>query len=216
MNLKLVRVGERGVRVSSLLPEGTELVADWAWTPDGQGLAISLPRTEERPWRLERISLQGQRELLAGGEAGLSREGIYTWAPYGLTWSPDGRYLAYYLLANSSSLNADGVPLEVLDVVEPQKRITLGPCLPYRQWLAWSSQGNQLAFIQGAGREATENKRLTVLTLPGGRLTAHGQEGWVDSQPCWLPSSHRGGLCSSPGGCQTPIQIYLLPGERCW
>ncbi|MGI9950961.1 stalk domain-containing protein [Moorellaceae bacterium AZ2] len=187
MNLKLATIEEGGTRVVRLLPDKSELVEDLAWAPDGQSLAIALPRTGELPWRIERLGLTGERTLLLeGAEKGAEGEDEYLRVPWGLTWSPNGRYLAFYLLFNSGSLNADGVPLQVLDL-EQHRLIDLGTSLPYRQWLAWSPDGNSLAFIQGAGREATENKHLAVVSLPEGEVASYGQPGTTDSQPCWLP-----------------------------
>jgi hypothetical protein len=195
MNLKLATIKDGRVQVMALLPDRSELVQDFAWAPDGQSLAVSLPRTEDQPLRIDRLTLKGERHnLLTLGEAGTAVDEIYFSYATGLKWSPNGRYLAYYLHFNAASLSADGVPLEVLDLDNPRQPLDLGTSLPYRQWLAWSPDGDRLAFIQGSGREATANKRLCIVTLPGGKITFYDQPGRVDTQPLWLPAPYDGVL----------------------
>lgn len=224
-NLKLATVTEKGVQAKLLLPDYSLPVEDWAWAPDGQSLAISVKRTAEEPWRIDRLTLAGERtNLLKGKGVGHPQGDIYFSHAVGLKWSPNGRYLAYYLRYNAASLSTDGVPLEVLDLENPQKPLTLGICLPYRQWLAWSPDGNKLAFIQGSGREATYDKHLSVVTLPEGRITSYGQPGTVDSQPHWLTEPQEGllfcrGLATNtwdkrhPGVWVSDQRIWLAAGD---
>lgn len=196
MNLKLAAIqDDASARIKNLLPDGSERVEDFSWAPDGKSLAISLPRTENKPLRIDRLTLAGERHnLLTLGEAGTAVDEIYFSYAIGLKWSPNGRYLAYYLHYNAASLSTDGVPLQVLDLDNPSRSLNLGTCLPYRQWLAWSPYGNKLAFIQGSGREATANKRLCIVTLPEGNIDFYDQPGRVDSQPLWLPAPDDGVL----------------------
>ena len=196
MNLKLAAIqDDASARITTLLPDGSETVEDFAWAPDGKSLAISLPRTENKPLRIDRLTLAGERHnLLTLGEAGTAVDEIHFSYAIGLKWSPNGRYLAYYLHYNAASLSTDGVPLQVLDLDNPGRPLNLGTCLPYRQWLAWSPDGNKLAFIQGSGREATANKRLCIVTLPEGNIDFYDQPGRVDSQPLWLPAPDDGVL----------------------
>ncbi|QGP91306.1 hypothetical protein MGLY_06370 [Neomoorella glycerini] len=195
MNLKLAAIEDGQAKVTALLPDKSELVQDFAWAPDGQSLAVALRRTAEQPLRIDRITLTGERSnLLTLGEAGTPEGQIYPSFATGLTWSPNGRYLAYYLHPNSGSLAADGVPLQVLDLEKSSQPLALGTSLQYKQWLAWSPDGNKLAFIQGGNREATYNKRLCIATLPAGQITFYDQPGRVDTQPLWLPAPHDGVL----------------------
>jgi len=196
LNLKLAAIASGQAQVTALLPDKSELVQDFAWVPDGQSLAISLGRTKEQPLRIDRLTLKGERtNLLTLGEAGTTTDQIYTSFATGLSWSPNGRYLAYYLHPNSGSLSADGVALQVLDLENPGTQpLKLGTSLHYREWLAWSPDGGRLAFIQGSGREATANKRLCVATLPAGKITFYDQPGSVDTQPLWLPAAAGNGV----------------------
>ncbi|WP_258358536.1 stalk domain-containing protein [Moorella sulfitireducens] len=220
MNLKLAAIKDDGVQITALLPDGSEVVEDFAWTPDGQALAVSLPRTEDQPLRIDRLTLAGGRHnLLTLGEAGTAVDEIYFSYATGLTWSPNGRYLAYYLHFNAASLSADGVPFEVLDLDNPGRSLNLGTCLPNRRWLAWSPDGNKLAFIHGSGREATTNKHLGIVTLPEGQIDYYDQPGLVDSQPLWLPAPDDGVLICR--GLETTSRENQQPGvlvrhQRIW
>jgi len=57
--------------------------------------------------------------------------------------------------------------------------------LIYKGWFAWSPDSKRLAFIAGDGREATGNKRLSVIDLPDGRIEVWGSAGMVYTQPLW-------------------------------
>ncbi|WP_406676891.1 stalk domain-containing protein [Neomoorella carbonis] len=224
MNLKLAAIESGKAKVTALIPDKGELVEDFAWAPDGQSLAISLPRTQDEPLRIDRLTLKGERSnLLTLGEAGTPIGEVYPSFAYGLSWSPDGRYLAYHLHPNSASLAADGVDLQVLDLEQPGKPLDLGVTLNYSGWLAWSPDGSRLAYIRGGGRDATIDKRLTIVDLEaGGKITDYGQAGQVDTMPVWLPAADGGVLlCRGPenkyweGNQQNDARV-LVPGQRIW
>ena len=194
------------VSVNNLLAENSN-VFDFAWSPDGQNLAVSFPRKRDKPLSIDRISLIGERtNLLTLGEAGAVEDIVYPWAATELKWSPNGRYLAYYLRPNSGSLSADGVSIQVSDLKNSGKSFELGGGLQYSEWLAWSPDSTRLAYIEGGGREATVNKHLYIADMTNGcKLTTCEQSGQVDSQPVWM--------LNLPGTRSLPLkdkQDYLL------
>lgn len=221
MNLKLAAIKDGKAEVTALIPDKSELVQDFTWAPDGRSLAISLARTEDHPVRIDRITLRGERtNFLTLGGAGIALGEVYPSFATGLSWSPNGRFLAYYLHPNSASLAADGVQLQVLDLEKPGQPLDLGTCLHYRHWLAWSPDGRRLAFIQGSGREATYNKRLCVVTLPEGTIAFYDQPGKADTGPLWLPAPADGvlfcrGLERTSWGDDKPSGV-LLSDHRIW
>ena len=66
------------VAATSLWPQNSEIIESLAWSPDGQSLAISLPRNEKQPLRIDQITLKGDHtNLLTLGEAGKMENEIY-------------------------------------------------------------------------------------------------------------------------------------------
>jgi len=207
---------------TALLPEHSD-VADFAWAPDGQSLAVSLPRNKERPLLINRIDLKGRSvNLLTYDEPDAADEFLSARSAAGLQWSPDGRYLAYYLEPGSASLAADGVSIQVLDLQQSGQPLDLGGGLKYAQWLAWSPDSARLAYIVGGGRDATVNKRLYLADMRnGGKITDCGSAGQVDTQPVWSPHEpysllfNRGKEGGNwAGGDNLPN--VLAPGQRIW
>ncbi|MBC7336025.1 MAG: PD40 domain-containing protein, partial [Clostridia bacterium] len=99
-NLKIATIGAGGAKATALITGG-EPVEDFAWSPDGQSLVVSLHDEADLLLRLDRLTLKGERSnLLTLGEAGNStnpRSEVLPFHAQGFSWSPDGRYLAYYL-----------------------------------------------------------------------------------------------------------------------
>ncbi len=218
---RLAEVAEDGrVTVRPLLPASEE-VADLAWSPDGKSLAVSLPRSPRHPTQIDRVTPDGKRTLLwtTGEPLGAGQtDDLYIWAAVGLTWSPDGKRLVYYLHPNSGSLTADGVGIQLLDV-NTGKTTDIGEGLTYRQWLAWSPDSARLAFVRGGPREATTNKQLAFAEA-GGRVVPAGKPGFVDTQPVWTRLQPydllfvRGKDTTAWEG--KPQAGVLVPGQRVW
>lgn len=219
-NLKLAALTNGQVRVTCLLPDKTGAVMDYAWLPDGGSLTVALRRTATEPLRIQRVTLQGERrDLLNLGQTGITPGAIHASYALGLRWSPDGRYLAYYLHPNSASLAADGVELQVLDTQGGGPPRSLGTALGYRPWLAWSPDSKELAFIAGGDRLASAGKRLHILDVTTGTVRDAGRDGQVDSQPVWLPTPGAGLLfCRGPENASwEPKENGLwVPGQCLW
>ncbi|MDI6907698.1 MAG: stalk domain-containing protein [Thermoanaerobacterales bacterium] len=219
-NLKIASLEDNGrVTVSELLPDKSG-VGHFAWAPDGQSIAVSLPRTRERPLLIDQITLGGKiTNLLTDGEPYPPGEYFYTRSATGFRWSPDGRYLAYYLEPGSPSLAADGVDIRVLDVQRPGRPLELGAGLKYPQWLAWSPDSSRLAYMDGYGRDATVDKRLYLADMRSGSITDCGSAGQVDTQPVWSPAEPYHLLF-----CRGKENVWwdgfkggvLVPGQRIW
>jgi WD40 repeat protein len=220
-NLKISSLKTGVPDTTDLWPQNGEIIESLAWSPDGQSLAISMPRNAKQPLRIEQISLKGDHtNLLTLGEAGIKENEIYTRVATGLKWSPNGHCLAYYLKRDSASISADGVAIQVLNI--PQKKsIYLGGGLAYAQWFDWAPDSSQLAYIVGGGREASINKRLHIVDVEtGGQITDCGQTGQVDTHPRWLSTPANGILfCRGTETLDWEGQEQagvLVPGQRIW
>lgn len=212
---------ETGVVDTTILRSpNSEAIESLAWSPDGQSLAISLPRNEKHPLQIDKITLKGDNSnLLTLGEAGIKENESYTRVATGLKWSPDGHHLAYFLKPNSASISADGVAIQVLNI-PLNKTIDLGVGLAYVQWFDWAPDSSQLAYIAGGGREASIYKRLRIVIVKTGQITDCGQTGQVDTQPRWL-STPANGILFCRGTETLDWEDHeqagvLVPGQRIW
>lgn len=196
---------------------------DFAWMPEGKALLVATPAAAGQSPRLLKMDLTGK----VGKSFGIAdkpniNEGIYASQAAGLSVSPDGRYVAYYLLPNSSSIAADGVPLELLDLQHPARRVELGSSLAYREWLAWSADSNRLAFVGGGGREATTGKNLMIAERRNEFRTIQvGQKNFLGVQPEWADATgsklyyEYGKENTSWLGNFDPERV-MVPGQRIW
>ncbi|WP_126427157.1 WD40 repeat domain-containing protein [Brevibacillus marinus] len=219
---RLATLADNGSIQSETLLRG-DAVVELAWSPDGQSIAVSEARTADEPLRIRRLSRDGTWSVLYTGESPQQTDELFVREAAGLTWSPNGEYLAYFALPNAASLAADGVPLHLLELATGETK-KVGEGLAYPEWLAWSDDSRQLAFIQGSGREATRNKQLQLFQPADGKLAAAGQAGYVDTAPVAADASGsflfvRGpeaawGEAAQPEAAQ-PAGVYV-PGQRIW
>lgn len=195
-------------------------ILDYEWAPDGRSLAVSFynPRMANQPLHIDQIALDGKRSrLLTLPNSDPTAVSLACGAADGLSWSPDGRYLAYFLYPFSGSVAADAAAIRLLDLQHPAASRDLGTGLIYKDWFAWSPDGRELAFITGDGREATHHKRLSIIDASSGKIIDWGSEGLVDTQPLW-DSLHPGNLlfCRGPATDWQNGDGVLVPGQRIW
>ena len=217
---KIAHIDDGGkVTMHSLYPS-CEQVVDLAWSPNGKSLAISLPRkTKKEPLIIDRITLNGVRtNLLTKFYPVVKGESIYVWAASGIKWSPNGQFLAYYLLPNSASLAADKTYIQLLNIPK-HETVNLGNGLAYREWLAWSPDSTYLAYIQGNKREATIDKHLYLLDTQKYRYTNISKSGYVDTNPVWSKAIPYDLLFLRGKAVKwenISLAEVLVPGQRIW
>jgi hypothetical protein len=114
--------------------------------------------------------------------------------PLGLvTFSPDGRFLFYFVdPMSSASIAADGLVLRVLNVATGTTRAVTS-MLMYSDYWSWC--GSTLVLTAGGNRLATANKRLVVARPPDWRPKAL----WSD------PSRAFGSVACSPDGASVAV-----------
>ncbi len=221
-NLFLCKL-EKGKVTSVTNPTGEISISDFAWLPEGRGLLVSTPAAKEQPIKLMKVDVSGHtgKSYLIGEKPNVD-DGIYWYQADGLTLSPDGRYVAFFVRPNSASISADGVDIRIMDLLMPSRQAVIDGGLGYPEWFAWSPDSHRLAYIAGGNREATTDKSLAIAdTTLQFKVTDAGQKDFTDSQPIWSnPDGSK--LYYTHGksniawlGKYNP-QTVLVPGQRIW
>ncbi len=192
---------------------------DFSWMPDGKQLLVSTAAAKDRSMTLVVRDLTGKTVATYPIAAPPNvEEGIYAWAARAMAISPDGAHVGYYLQYNSASLSADGVPIELFDMSKPDKKpAELGTGLIHPQWLRWSPDGKQLAFIDGTDRMATYNKHLK-LADPSGKVVSDSPQDSVDTMPTWTTAAPYSLFFTRGKGTEYHYdpQKVMVPDQRIW
>lgn len=101
----------------------------------------------------------------------------------GFKWSNDGKWISF-IGYPTASLSADSNTLCVLSS-DGNKFFTLGEMLLNENWMKWAPIGDTLAFINGIGRFAVENKDITLENIPSQKNTILTPKGFVDWDFAW-------------------------------
>ncbi|MBY0051204.1 hypothetical protein H7K32_05800 [Brevibacillus agri] len=218
----------RGVLVLKEVRDNGEVAAgaatpaaffDFTWMPDGEAILTSTEAGKNRPMTFVLQNLAGQPlATYPLAEPPNVEEGIYALAATGMNVSPDGQLVAYYVRYNAASLSADGVPIQLFNLKQPAKKpIEPGTGLAYPQWLSWTANSQQLAFIDGTDRMATQNKHLKLANRDGKVVSASPADS-VDTYPVWTAKPPYT-LFFSRGKATNyafdPKKV-MVPGQRIW
>ncbi|SFT20769.1 hypothetical protein SAMN05428962_5245 [Paenibacillus sp. BC26] len=147
-------------------------MSSYAWRPDGAGFVVSTQGTfnGQTPVRIMQLAMQPDMT----GAGSVQAKQLYV-LPSQLNelpvvgtsvfkWSASGKWMAF-LAIPTASLSADSNTLCVLaadgSVFKPVDQM-----VNHANWIQWSPQGDELAYIGGIGREATTNKQLRVTRVP--------------------------------------------------
>ncbi|WP_202077448.1 TolB family protein [Caldalkalibacillus salinus] len=162
-------------------------VGQYAWLPNGSGFLVS---TEANPtdegWGDIELLTVSKQEQEANQTTHLytlpsQTEDYFVISTSGFKWSPDLKWIAF-IGRPTASLSADGNTLFALSA-DGQELLKLGDMLNNENWFQWGPTKHQLAFIEGTGRMATQNKNLTLhpfswWTNKGKDLTPAGDVDW--------------------------------------
>jgi Tol biopolymer transport system component len=86
-------------------------------------------------------------------------------------WSPNSRYVLFWLGPLSESIQADGVPLFALDVETGKATPLTNDALLNPRYQSWSPDSSALAFTAGGDRSAQTNKWLDLFDVATGQVT---------------------------------------------
>lgn len=185
--------GRRQVVAPGILP-GALGPLGVAWTPDGEWLAYVEKQAEEG--RTPPQTYAGLWRVRADGSDAAELYSTGTPPQDGLLlagWSPDGQYVLFWLQPHfSASAMADGLALYAVPAGGGRPR-ELGDqgMLLHSDFRAPSPVGNLLAITQGAGRMTWSNKRIAVVDVDSGALTALTDEAAAAFSPAWSPDGER-------------------------
>jgi hypothetical protein len=163
-------------------------------SPDGR--LVAQIRADRRPG-----ARTGSQSIVVGGRAIYTVRESYRRVPAGvpgplalLAWSPDSRWLLFYIdPMGSESLAADGIRLQAIGVQGGRPRNVVR-MLAYPDYVAWC--GPRLVVTAGGSRLATENKWL-ALTMP---------PDWHVRRLVVRPTRAWGSLACASGGARLAAQ----------
>ncbi|QHT62178.1 hypothetical protein GXP70_20800 [Paenibacillus lycopersici] len=171
-------------------------IGNFGWLPDGSGFLVSsaaqLLPDGWTPVRISRIMLPTE------AADPVQEEQIYVLPKQindlivvgtsGFKWSATGAWIAF-LATPTASLSTDGNTLCVLSA-DGKSFLPFAQIARNEQWFQWSpgsgaGGADSLAYIDGVGREASSDKRLTVTPVPELQPKSYTPDGFVDQNFAW-------------------------------
>ncbi|MDT3493032.1 translocation protein TolB [Bacillus toyonensis] len=165
-------------------------VGDYAWYPDGKKFFVSseaylLPTgwTGAQLYEVQKNAHMNPHKMKHLYALPNEHDDFLALVASGFKWSPDQKWISFLAVptaswsADSNTLclvRADGSRFEKVDQM-----------LLNTQWFQWASSKNILAYIEGSGRVALENKHLKVKELPVLQQNTFTPKGYVDWDFTW-------------------------------
>lgn len=165
-------------------------VDNYSWLPDGSGFLVSSP-AQLRPSGWTNVEL-----FMVPADANMDKSkikhfytlpsespGFFAVGTSIFKWSSDKKWISF--TANpTASLSADGNVLCVLSSDGNQFQ-QLDTMLHYPQWFGWAPAEPRLAYIEGEGRMAVQNKHLKLKDLPAMKPASFTPQGYADRDFTW-------------------------------
>ncbi|MED0825483.1 eIF2A-related protein [Bacillus pacificus] len=165
-------------------------VGDYAWYPDGKKFFVSseahlLPTgwTGAQLYEVQKDAHMNPHKMKHLYALPNEHDDFLALVASGFKWSPDQKWISFLAVptaswsADSNTLclvRADGSRFEKVDQM-----------LLNAQWFQWAPSKNILAYIEGSGRVALENKHLKVKELPALQQNTFTPKGYVDWDFAW-------------------------------
>ncbi|CAM3864952.1 eIF2A-related protein [Bacillus albus] len=191
-------------------------VGDYAWYPDGKKFFVSseahlLPTgwTGAQLYEVQKDAHMNPHKMKHLYALPNEHDDFLALVASGFQWSPDQKWISFLAVptaswsADSNTLclvRADGSRFEKVDQM-----------LLNTQWFKWTPANNILAYIEGSGRVALENKHLKVKELPALQQNAFTPKGYVDWDFTWKNDNVIIVSRAKEAGIETPPEKRPLP-----
>ncbi|MFU1901425.1 TolB family protein [Bacillus thuringiensis] len=165
-------------------------VGDYAWYPDGKNFLVSseahlLPTgwTGAQLYEVQKDAHMNPHKMKHLYALPNEHDDFLALVASGFKWSPDQKWISFFAVptaswsADSNTLclvRADGSRFEIVDQM-----------LLNTEWFKWAPSKNILAYIEGSGRVALENKHLKIKELPALQQQTFTPKGYVDWDFTW-------------------------------
>lgn len=166
-------------------------VGNYAWMPGGKNFLVSsgsqLLPTGWTPVKLYIVPVNANMDT---GKAKLfytlpeMSKDFFAVGTSTFKWSRDVKWIAF-IGVPTASWSADSNTLCVLSA-DGRTFKTLDKMLHYENWFQWAPSLDLLAYIEGEGRFAIENKHLKVEELPSAGPLSVTPKGYVDRDFTWV------------------------------
>lgn len=165
-------------------------VGDYAWYPDGKRFLVSseaqlLPTgwTGAQLYEVQKDAGMNPNKMKHLYSLPSMQEDFLAYVASDFKWSPNQKWITFLAVPTASwsadsntlcLLKADGSHFEKVD----QMLLNSG-------WIQWAPSKNILAYIEGSGRFALENKHLKVKEVPALQQEKFTPKGYVDWDFTW-------------------------------
>ncbi|HEF1905102.1 TPA: PD40 domain-containing protein [Bacillus cereus] len=165
-------------------------VGDYAWYPDGKNFLVSseahlLPTgwTGAQLYEVQKDAHMNPHKMKHLYALPNEHDDFLALVASGFKWSPDQKWISFLAIptaswsADSNTLclvRAEGSRFEIVDQM-----------LLNTEWFKWAPSKNILAYIEGSGRVALENKHLKIKELPALQQQTFTPKGYVDWDFTW-------------------------------
>ncbi|HDR7684735.1 eIF2A-related protein [Bacillus toyonensis] len=191
-------------------------VGDYAWYPGGKKFFVSseahlLPTgwTGAQLYEVQKDAHMNPHKMKHLYALPNEHDDFLALVASGFQWSPDQKWISFLAVptaswsADSNTLclvRADGSRFEKVDQM-----------LLNTQWFKWAPANDILAYIEGSGRVALENKHLKVKELPALQQNTFTPKGYVDWDFTWKNDNVIIVSRAKEAGIETPPEKRPLP-----
>ncbi|MDO6847582.1 TolB domain-containing protein [Priestia megaterium] len=165
-------------------------VDQFSWFPEGDRFLIAsaaaLAPTGWGPVKLYTVSKYAGldvKKVEAFTTLPAENDSFFAYTTSSFKWSPNGQWISFIAIP-TASMSADANKLCII-TKEGKAFQVVGDMLNVPNWFKWSNEEQVLAFINGEGRFATENKKFTLKEMPVFKEHVFTPKGFADWDFTW-------------------------------